>query len=172
MDELQTYAALAEIFGALTILCGGAFAFFQVREFRKIRRYQVAADLCHQFSAPDMARAFKLVRQLPEDVTMAHLKTMEPEYEDSVLIVGMFMETLGLMVYQRIASYKTVQELAGGMVTMVWRKIGRWVTEWREVEDNPEFGEWLHWLSERIAESSNEEGPAYIVHANWNKKRG
>ena len=71
MEGLQTYAALAEIFGALTIICGSAFALFQFREFRKMRRYQVAADLCHQFSAPDTARAFKLVRQLPDNVTVA-----------------------------------------------------------------------------------------------------
>ena len=138
-----------------------------LQDFRN--RYQVAADLCHQFSAPDTARAFKLFRQLPDDVTIEQLNAMGPEYEDSMLIIGMILETMGLMVFRRIASYETVNELAGGMITMVWRKAGRWVIEWRELENDPEFSEWLQWLSERIAESSTDSAPAYVAHATWKK---
>ena len=39
MESLQTYAAIAEIFGALTIILGGAFGIMQLREF-----YDVAKD--------------------------------------------------------------------------------------------------------------------------------
>jgi len=59
MKDLQTYAALAEIFGALTIVGAGMFGLLQLREYRNTRRQHVAAELCRQFSAPDTARAFK-----------------------------------------------------------------------------------------------------------------
>ena len=50
MDSLQTYAAIAEIFGALTIILGGAFGIMQFREFRARRRQQIASDLCQEFT--------------------------------------------------------------------------------------------------------------------------
>jgi hypothetical protein len=169
MDGLQTWAALAEILGALTIVSGGAFGLLQFREFRKNRRYKVAADLCHQFSAPETARAFKLVRQLPDNVSLAELREMGPEYEDAVMIVGMILETMGLMVYQGIASFTTVNDLAGGMVMLVWRKAGRFVAEVRELDDDPARGEWFQWLAERCAEFNRDCDPAYIAHAGWKK---
>jgi len=171
MEELQTWAALAEILGALTIVTGGGFALIQFREFRRNRRYQVAADLCHQFSAPETARAFKLVRQLPDDVTVAQLKEMDPEFEDSILIVGMILESIGLLVYRRIASFEIVHDLAGGMIAMVWRKIGAWIIEWRELDDDPAFAEWFQWLSERAAEHNRDYSPAHIAHAEWSRSR-
>ena len=169
MDGLQTWAALAEIFGTLTIVSGGAFGLLQFREFRKNRRYTVAADLCHQFSAPETARAFKLIRQLPDNVSAAELQEMGQEYEDAVMIVGMTLETMGLMVYQGIASFTTVNDLAGGMITLVWRKTGSFVAEMRELDDDPARGEWFQWLAERCAEFNRDSDPAYIAHAGWNK---
>ena len=169
MDNLQTLAALAEIFGALTIVGAGLFGLLQLREYRTTRRQRVAADLCRQFSAADTARAFKLVRQLPDNVSVAQVKEMDQEYEDAMLIVGMYLESIGLQVCQGIASFATVNELAGGMVTMTWRKLGRWIAEWRELDNDPYFGEWVQWLAERVAEVKSTNDPAYIEHANWKR---
>lgn len=38
MDQLAHYAAIAENFGAITIILGGLFAVAQILEFRKRRR--------------------------------------------------------------------------------------------------------------------------------------
>lgn len=171
MEELQNWAALAGIIGALTIITGGGFALLQLKEFRRNRRYQAAADLFHQFSAPEAARAFKLVRHLPDNVTVAQLKEMDSEFEDSMLVVGMILESIGLMVYRRIASFEVVNDLAGGMIAMVWRKIGCWIIEWRELDNDPAFAEWFQWLAERTAEFNSDYRPAYVAHADWSKSR-
>ena len=167
MDELQTYAALAEIFGALTILGGGLFAFVQMREFRRRRRQQIASDLCREFTKPDLARAVNLVRSLPDGITLNELFAMDDEYQDAMQMVGMTFESMGLLVQKRIASFQVVQELTGGLVLMLWKKLEVWIKETRDEQDNPQFGEWVEWLVGQLEERRSDLIPAHIRYKEW-----
>jgi hypothetical protein len=169
MDSLQTYANIAELLGGGAIIVGGIFALIQLAEFRKRRRYQAAADLCRGFSEPELAKAVTLLKTLPDDARLEDLRSRGPEYEAAAQIVGMTFETMGLLVHMDIASFKVVQELAGGLLLMMWRKIGTWVRETRVEQGNPRFGEWVQWLAERLEEREPEIQPAYQAHANWAK---
>ena len=169
MESLQTYAAIAEIFGALTIILGGVFAVIQLREYRTRRRQQVASDLCHEFTNPDLARAVTLIRSLPDGISLVELQAMDSEYQEAGQIVGMTFETMGLLVYRNIASFEVVQELTGGLLLMMWRKIGVWVEETRADQGNPRFGEWTQWLVERMEECEADLEPAYVKHKNWRR---
>lgn len=172
MSELMTYAAIAEIFGALAIIGGAVFAVFQFSEFRKRRRSQVAAELCGAFAEPELAKAVTLVKRLPDAVSLESLQEMDDEYEAAAQIIGMTFETMGLLVYKDIASFKIVQELTGGLLLMMWRKIEVWIKATRTAEGNPRFGEWVQWLAERVEESEAEMVPAYEAHADWRPPRG
>ena len=72
--DLSTLANLAEILGASTIIGGALFATFQIREFRAQRREAVAVELMRSFSAPDLAHAFNLIRELPDGITADDLR--------------------------------------------------------------------------------------------------
>ena len=87
-------------------------------------------------------------------------------------IVGMTFETMGLLVYKEIASFEIVQKLAGGLLLMMWRKIGTWTQEVRVDQGNPRFGEWVQWLAERLAEREGDMVPAYEAHADLRAGRG
>ena len=167
MSELGTYAAFAEIFGAIAILSGAIFAIVQLSEFRRRRRYQVATDLCRGFTEPDLARAVTLLRSLPDGISLTEIRDLEPQYEEAAQIVGMTFETMGLMVHRDIASFKIVQELAGGLLLMMWRKTGQWIKDTRVEDDNPRFGEWCQWLAERISDKEETMTPAHIAHKDW-----
>lgn len=167
MEHLQTIAAMAEIFGALTIVVGGVFAVFQLMEFRKRRKYQVAAELCRQFSDPQFGRAITLIRMLPDGVPVDALREMDPEYEEAAQVVGMAFETMGLLVYRNLASFHLIQELSGGLMLTVWRKLEVWITTTRVESGNPRFGEWMQWLTERVAEHESSMVPAYEAYAHW-----
>ena len=97
---------------------------------------------------------------------------MDEEYESAAQIVGMTFETMGLLVHKDIASFKIVQELTGGLLLMMWRKIEVWIKETRVEEGNPRFGEWVQWLGERLAECEADISPAYEIHADWRPPRG
>jgi hypothetical protein len=167
MSDLATYAALAEIFGVLTIVMGAIFAVFQLSEFRKRRRNQVAADLCRGFSQPELAKAVTLIKRLPDGVSLREIQDMDVEYEEAAQIVGMTFETMGLLVYRNIASFRLIQELTGGLLLMMWRKIEVWIKTTREEQGNPRFGEWVQWLAEQVAACESDVVPAYEAHSNW-----
>jgi len=170
VDQLSSIAAMAEIFGALAILLGGLFAIVQFSEFRKRRRYQVAAELCRQFADPDFARAIVLIRQLPDGISLEALKEMDPEYEQSAQVLAMTFETMGLLVYENLASFRIIQQLTGGLLLNVWRKLSVWVATVRIESGNPRFAEWVQWLAERLAEEEEEMVPAYQAFADWARR--
>jgi hypothetical protein len=167
MNELATYAAIAEIFGAVTIVLAGIFGAVQFFEFRKSRRDEVAAELCRRFAEAELARAITLIKTLPENSSIEQMRAMGPEYEPSALIVGMTFETMGLLVYRNIASFSIVQDLCGGLLLEMWYNIKPWCLENREKHNNPCFGEWLQWLAERLEETEADVTPAYDAHKSW-----
>jgi len=107
------------------------------------------------------------VRSLPDGISLRELQAMEREYETSAQVIAMAFETMGLLVYEHIASFRIVQELAGGLVQMMWRKIGVWAEETRVEQGNPRFAEWVQWLAERMAEREEHVAPAHLAHTRW-----
>lgn len=98
IDALTTYAALAEIFGAVAIVGGGLFALVQLSEYRKRRRTQAAAELCRRFVEADLARSIILLRSMPDGAGIEEYQARGPEYEQAAQIVGNHFETMGLLV--------------------------------------------------------------------------
>jgi len=167
MDQLNVVAAWAEIFSAATIVFGGVFGVFQLVEFRRRRKYQIAAELCRKFSDPEFGRAITLIRNLPDGVSTEELKAMPPDYEESAQIVGMAFETMGLLVHMNLASFQLIQQLTGGLLLMTWRKLGNWIIATRIESGNPRFAEWVQWLAERVAEEERTIQPAFEAYAEW-----
>lgn len=170
MNDLETYSAIAEIFGGMAIVGGAIFGLIQLSEYRKRRSYQVAADLCRGFTEPELAKAVILLISLPDGISLQDLRERDAKYEEAVQIVGMTFETMGLLVHKEIASFQIVQELAGGLSLMMWRKSECWVKETRLEQRNPRFGEWFQWLAERVAEREADITPAYEAYADWGKR--
>ena len=171
METLQAYAAIAEICGAITIVSGAVFAVLQLAEHRRQRSYQTAADLCRGFSEPDLARAIMQLRSLPDNVSLEQMNQLDDEFRASAQIVGNVFETMGLLVYRNIASFQIVQELTGGLLLSLWRKIGVWIQETRQEQGNPRFGEWVQWLVERVQENEADVIPAHQAYTDWKPRR-
>ncbi|MEZ5502041.1 MAG: hypothetical protein R3E50_05060 [Halioglobus sp.] len=97
------------------------------------------------------------------------MQAMDNETEEAAQIVGMMFETMGLMVYRDVASFRLIQELTGGLLLMMWRKLETWIRTTRKEQGNPRFGEWVQWLAERIEERESEMVPAYEAYAHVRK---
>jgi hypothetical protein len=113
----------------------------------------VAADLCRGFTDPELAKAINLLKSLPDGISLKELRSRDGNYEEAIQIVGMTFETMGILVQKDIASFKIVQELAGGLLLMM------------------RFGEWVQWLAERVEEREPDIRPAFEAYADWTKHR-
>lgn len=164
---LQQAANIAEILGSITIVGGILFGLFQLREYRRQRLGAVAGELMRTFYSPDFGDAIALVRTLPDGISNAEIKKKDPEYEKAAVILCFTFETMGLLTYRRIAPYQLVQELTGGIIVVMWRKLSVWVTEVRLQQSQPNFAEWFQWLAEQSEKSKVNSEPAHVKYSNW-----
>lgn len=131
----------------------------------------MAADLCRGFTDPELAKAINLLKSLPDGISLKELRSRDGDYEEAIQIVGMTFETMGILVQKDIASFKIVQELAGGLLLMMWRKMENPIKETRVEQGNPRFGEWVQWLAERMEEREPDIRPAFEAYADWTNHR-
>ena len=75
------------------------------------------------------------------------LRQRGPEYEEAAVIITTNFETVGLLVYKKVAKFNLVIELCGGMNLSMYRKLKPWLKTVREEQNQPSWGEWFEWLA-------------------------
>lgn len=166
-SPLATWAMMAEIIGGLSIVTGLIIGWFQVRHHRLQQRNAVAINLAQTFYSRDLAQAIALMQHVPDGASLADIRALGREYEEAAITVCTSFETMGLLVYKRIAPMDLVLDLAGGIVSVMRRKLDQWLVDVREEQSQPSWAEWFDWLGEQAAARKTREPPAHLVHKNW-----
>ncbi len=165
--SLNDFAAYAEIIGAGSIITGLIIGGLQIRAYRSQQRDRVATNLMQTFYSPEFAKALILLHQLPDGASTEDMRQMGPQFEDAAAVVSTSFETMGLLVYKKIAQFDLVMDLTGGMVIAMYRKLEVWTREKRETQNHPAWSEWFEWLAKRIEEHSSENQPIYLRSDDW-----
>jgi len=160
--SLSTWASIAEIIGAGSIITGLILGVFQVRHFRVQQRNAVAVNLAQTFYSQDLAQAIGLLQNVPDDISLADLRAKGREYEQAAITVCTSFETMGLLVHEGIAPMQLVLDLAGGIVATMRRKLSRWLDDLREEQQQPSWGEWFEWLGDQAAAVKHAGDPAHV----------
>ena len=107
--------------------------------------------------------------KIPENATIEQIDGLGLEVSRAIEEVGTRLETIGYMVYCRIATLEMVNDLIRGVVIFWWARIRPFVERDREKTANPKSYEWTQWLAERLRERRERFGavPAYERHVNW-----
>jgi hypothetical protein len=172
--SLQTLANLAEIFSALLVITGVFFGVMEVRHYRHQRQESAAMEIIRTFQSRAFTSALRLVMDYEQECKRCGEKQIPQELEDAAMLVSTTMESVGLMVNQRIVPFRLVQQLMGGTIQAHWRVL-RPHTEWlREKVGRPSVHEWFQWLAERLDEHPeyhDEEG-AYTKYKDWKPEAG
>ena len=169
---IEHLANLAEITGGIMIVGGAIFGLVQLRELKQQRMNAVASDLMKAFYSTHLSKAVSMIHELPDGVTTAGLRAKGQEYERAAVLVSTTFETMGLLVFEGIAPYGLVQQLAGGMVASMWRKLQVWTDELRAEQSQPSWAEWFQWLAEQMEKTKEETAPAYVQYANQASRLG
>lgn len=164
---LASLADLADVIGAGTIVTGLVFGGFQLRYYRAEQRNAVATNLMQTFYGRDLAHAIALMQTVSDDIGLHELRAMGQEYEEAAVTVTTSFETMGLLVFKRIAPLDLVVDLAGGIILTMLRKLRRPMEDLRHEQSQPSWGEWFEWLGDRIAEVKPKTEPAHVRHRHW-----
>jgi len=169
MTDLGTLADLADLLSGAAVIGGAAFALIQLREYRRQRRENAAAELVKSFYNPEFARSVRLIRLLPDGCTASELRAKGAEYEEAAILVSFAFETIGLLVFRRVTPFSIVDELTGGLAVLMWRKLEQWQRAVRAESVQPSWSEWFQWLVERLLDSARtrDPKPAYEAFSGW-----
>lgn len=164
---LETIVGICQIVGTVTVVGGTIFGLIQLSEFRKQRRDAVAGELMRAFMNSDFAYAVTIVKRVPDGASADDIRHAGPETERAAVLINTTFETMGLLVFERIAPFPLVVELVGGIVVVMWRKLGAWADQVRSEQSQPSWAEWFQWLAQQCERHKCAEEPAYTKHKNW-----
>lgn len=164
---LEQIASFAEIFGSLTIVTGIIFAFFQIRMYRTLQRDRIAINLMQTFYHPEFGRAITLLQDVPDGISAEDFHALGKEFEEAAVLVTTSFETMGLLVYKRIAKFDLVMELAGGILVSMHRKLDPWLDAKRIEQNHPTWAEWFEWLALLAKKHNADQDPAFHKVDQW-----
>jgi len=165
--DLDTISSVSQIIGTVTIVGGTIFGLIQLSELKKQRRDAIAGELMRSFMDAEFANALTLVRGLPDGASAAELRHAGPEVEQAAVRICTTFETMGLLVFERIAPFTLVLQLAGGITVVMWRKLGPWLNQMRVEQSQPSWAEWFQWLAQQCERHKETGRAAYELHRDW-----
>ena len=170
--NFETISGISQIIGTITIVGGTLFAVIQLSELKKQRRDAIASEIMRTFISKELANAISLLRNMPDGVSAEELRRAGPDTEKAAILICTTFETMGLLVFHRIASFTLVVELAGGIIVVMWHKLGPWLKQMRIEQSQPSWAEWFQWLAQQCERHKDNQAPAYAKHSAWTPERG
>ena len=168
MTDLSRLANMAEIFSAIVVIGGIIFAVLQMRQTRQQRREMAAIELFRSFGSPEFADAYQKVLHFPDGLTAAEMESRFPGTERCAMLICTTMESIGVMMYQRIVPAAVVYNLIGSSTIILWKKLEVWADDLREEIDSPCAFEWFQWLAIQLEEMHGDAvQPAYESRRDW-----
>lgn len=153
----------------LAIICSVIFAGLQIRVMQKQRSREAELLLARSFQTPEFMKAYGLVMTLPDGLSKSEIEERLGENNNLVLLWLGTWESLGILVFRNEISLSVVDDFFSGPIVISWRKLGKYVMDYRKEQQRETFHEWFQWLAERMMERESKTPvvAAHLTHKNW-----
>ena len=169
--DLNTLSQIAEVLSGIAVIVAIVFGVVQVRQFQQHRRDSADVELMRSMQDREFTQSFRLIYSLPDNLSASGLRDLGAVYEEAAIAIGARFESMGLLVFRGSIPFELVEQIVGGVVVLLWRKLRLWAIEYRAEQDHELLFEWFQWLAERIEERGRTaELPAYKRYSNWRPK--
>ena len=147
---------IANLALTLSFIVALVFGIAQVRAAARDRRERLTLDTLRNFQTREFA---ELIHYINFHSMPSSRKEWEalPENEQIIFIqFGQQMESLGLLVAERLINIDLVDKTLGSFVTTAWEKYKIMFLDMREKQPDPFLGEYFQWLAEQIEKRMRE----------------
>jgi hypothetical protein len=161
--------ALLSLISTVAVVVGLVFASLQVRAAQQQRVRDSGLQLARSFQTFEFMKATRLIMSLPDGMSKQALADRLRDQDDLLWLWTGTMESLGILVFHHELDLELVDEFFSGLIVVGWRKLSRWVADFREETQRPTMGEWFEWLADRMQEREAAVAPvpAQIAHRDW-----
>jgi hypothetical protein len=154
---------ILNLISTLTLIGALVFTGLQLRASNRTRRDQAAIAVIESAQSEAWTQAADVIyraRQTANEKT----ESIDPKLEIALFTVGIRLESIGFMVFERLVNLDTVNELMGGFTLIYWSMAEAWVKRRRRESTDPKAFEWCEWLVMRITErrAKARSQPAYL----------
>ncbi len=143
---------IANVALALSFIIALVFGVVQVRTANRDRRERLTIETLHNFQTREFAELIHFINSHNMPSNSKELNTLSVKDQVYVIQFGQQMESLGMLVAERLINIDLVDKTLGSFVTLAWEKYKILFRDIREKQPDPFLGEYFQWLAERIEE--------------------
>jgi hypothetical protein len=152
----ESIALIANVSLALSFIVALIFGVAQVRAASRERRERLTLETLRNFQTREFAELILYINTASMPSSRNEMQAL-PFKEQAMLIqFGQQMESLGMLVAEKLINIDLVDKTLGSFVTTAWEKYKIMFQDIREKAPDPFLGEYFQWLAERIDERMRE----------------
>lgn len=146
----DTITLLANIALTLSFIIGLVFGIAQVQASSRDRRERLTLETLKHYQTKEFAELIYYMNYVGMPPTSQALQALPVKEQINIIQFAQEMESLGLLVAERLINIDLVDKTLGSLVTTSWQKYKPVYTEIRKNYPDPFLAEYFQWLAERI----------------------
>jgi hypothetical protein len=148
----EIIALIANIALALSFIVAVIFGIAQVRTAARDRHERLTLEALRNFQTREFAELIFYIISDEMPSTREALRALPQEKQIIFIQFSQEMESLGILVAERLINIDLVEKTLGSLVTIGWEKYKPIFLDIREKQPDPFLGEYFQWLAEEIDE--------------------
>jgi len=160
---------IANLALTLSFIVALIFGVAQIRASERDRRERLTLETLRNFQTNEFAKLAIYINNTKLPANRKEMTSLSVNEQAILFQFGQEMESLGILVAERLINIDLVDKTLGSYVVTSWEKYKPLFTEIREKSPDPFLGEYFQWLAERIDErmKNNPRKPFYLTNRNW-----
>ncbi|HEV8506745.1 MAG TPA: hypothetical protein VGQ53_15145 [Chitinophagaceae bacterium] len=143
---------IANVALALSFIIALIFGIAQVQTANRDRRERLTIETLRNFQTREFAELILFINSHSMPSSSKDLNALPLKEQVFIIQFGQQMESLGMLVAERLINIDLVDKTLGSFVTLAWEKYKILFKDIREKQPDPFLGEYFQWLAERIDE--------------------
>jgi len=163
----ELIALIANVSLALSFIVALVFGIAQVRTAARERRERLTLETLRNFQTREFAELIHYINTTRMPTTQKEMRALPNEEQIHVIQFAQQMESLGMLVAERLINIDLVDKTLGSFVTTAWEKYKIVFQDIREKAPDPFLGEYFQWLAESIDDrmKKNPRKPFHVAKA-------
>lgn len=152
MSTSDLVTLIANLALTLSFLIALVFGIEQVKAAKRDRKERLTLDALRNFQSREFAQLINFVTRNKMPASRDEMNATPNETQVLYIQFAQEMESLGILVAEKIVDLDLVDKTLGSLVSTSWEKYKPLFTDLRVKQPDPFLGEYFQWLAERVEE--------------------
>jgi len=149
---MDTVTLIANVALALSFIIALIFGIAQVNTANRDRRERLTIETLRNFQTREFAELILFINSHSMPSNAKEMNALPAKEQVYIIQFGQQMESLGMLVAEKLINIDLVDKTLGSFVTLAWEKYKILFQDMRIKQPDPFLGEYFQWLAERIDE--------------------